>query len=174
MGKFINETGNVYSRLTVLSYAGTNKDKKSLWLCQCECGNTKVVVGKHLRSGLTKSCGCLNYENLHIKKIAKKHGKYNERIYRIWQDMKSRCYDPKVPCFKYYGGRGITVCDEWKNSFEEFDKWSMKNGYADNLTIDRKNTYEGYSPDNCRWITIQEQQKNRRSCLKYKTAKFCS
>ncbi len=89
--------------------------------------------------------------------------KQNMRIYHIWESMKSRCYDSKNKCYYLYGGRGIAVCDEWKNDFLKFCDWALNNGYADNLTIDRIDNYKGYFPDNCRWATNLEQQRNKRN-----------
>lgn len=94
--------------------------------------------------------------------MAYKHGKKKTRLYRIWLNMKNRCHNPRTPRFKDYGGRGITVCDEWKDNFQAFYDWAMANGYSDDLTIDRKDNDKGYSPDNCRWTTNLIQGNNSR------------
>lgn len=94
-----------------------------------------------------------------------KHGCCGTPLYRSWYHMKSRCSNPNDKNYDIYGGRGITVCDEWRNSFETFRDWAFANGYADNLTIDRIDNDKGYSPENCRWISIAEQQRNKSNCI---------
>ncbi len=94
-------------------------------------------------------------------KKMEKHGMTGTRIHNIWRGMRSRCYNPNVKCFKNYGGKGIRLCDEWNESFMSFYQWSIKNGYSDDLTIDRINVNENYSPSNCRWLDIKAQENNR-------------
>ena len=132
-----------------------------MWLCCCDCGSSVVVVSGNLRSGNTISCGCVSKE-LSIKRNTT-HGRCGTRLYTEWLCMKHRCYNQKNKSFVYYGGRGITVCDEWKNDFQAFYDWAMQNGYTDNLTIDRKDVNGNYEPSNCRWITTQEQMNNKRN-----------
>lgn len=158
MPKLIDLTGKKYGRLTVIERSGVRGGQSS-WLCKCECGNKKVVIGKNLRRGLTTSCGCYHNELLSVRNTT--HGLSKTRIYRIWRDMKNRCFYSKDKHFKDYGGRGITICDEWKNSFESFYKWSDANGYSEKLTIDRIDNDGNYEPSNCRWITMKEQCQNR-------------
>lgn len=155
-------SGKKFGRLTVLEYAFTNKSRKSMWKCKCECGNEIVVSGSHLVNGHTQSCGCLFVETLPNKK----HGMRKTRLYRIWLGMKSRCFIQSVPCFKHYGGRGITVCDEWKDNFQAFYDWAMSHGYSDDLSIDRIDVDGNYCPENCRWATWSEQRRNQRKVVK--------
>ena len=93
------------------------------------------------------------------------HGKRNTRLYRIWSNIKTRCFNPNDPHFERYGGRGITVCDEWKNDFKSFYDWSMENGYSDELTVDRIDNGGNYEPSNCQWVTVAEQNQNKRNVI---------
>lgn len=158
MPKLIDLTGQKFGRLTVIERYGV-RDGHAAWMCECECGNRTVVNGRWLRAGRTTSCGCYHKEMLSERSTS--HGMTNSRLYRIWHNMKNRCFYSGDKHFSDYGGRGITVCDEWKNSFEAFHDWAMPNGYADNLTIDRVDNDGNYEPSNCRWITMKEQCKNR-------------
>lgn len=158
-----------FGRLKVVSQAEPTKDNHKRWLCECECGNKTIVDGRDLRKGATKSCGCLLKEiaKKKIIKINTKHGDSHTRLYNIWQNMKDRCYRINNKNYKYYGERNILVCPEWF-SYMNFKDWALNNGYKDNLTIDRINVNGNYEPINCRWITIQEQQRNKRNSKKYK------
>ena len=163
MGKFIDLTGQKFGRLTVISRAENNKHKQAMWRCRCECSNEKNIRSSALISGHTESCGCLTRQAL--KAATTKHGLAKTRLYHIWKDMKKRCYNPNCKAYKNYGGRGIKICDEWlgkENGFMNFYNWSMANGYNDTLSIDRKDNDKGYSPDNCRWVSMQAQIDNRR------------
>lgn len=156
----IDLIGQKFGRLTVIEECGRDKFRQVMWKCKCECGNEVIVRGYALRSGNTQSCGCFQKENASKEKI--KHGLHRTRLYNIWCGMKERCSIPSSCCYKYYGGRGITVCSEW-NDFSAFMEWALSHGYTDNLTIDRKDTNGNYCPENCRWITLKEQQSNKRS-----------
>ena len=156
MSHKLNLTGKTFGKLLVISE--DHSDGKHLyWKCQCSCGKETIVSGDSLKQGFTKSCGCLNAE-LAAQRITT-HGKYKERLYSIWLNMKHRCFNSNAINFRSYGGRGITVCDEWKNDFQVFYDWAMSNGYSDNLTIDRIDNDGNYEPTNCQWITLSENIK---------------
>lgn len=160
MGAFKNISGQKFGRLTAL-YRLHNYHKKGVyWLCFCECGNLSEVYSGHLRNGHTKSCGCLNRVPT---KGNTKHGQHGTRLYHIYDSMKARCYNKNNTAYKYYGKRGITICDEWLNDFMTFYNWAMNNGYNDTLTIDRINNDGKYGPNNCRWVDVTSQNNNRRN-----------
>lgn len=148
--------GKKFGKLLVLTKFGKYKYK-----CLCDCGNISIVTKYNLISGNTKSCGCLGKDN------ASAHGKSKTRIYSIYINIKTRCYNKNATRYKDWGGRGITPCNEWKDDFQEFYNWAINNGYKEGLTIDSVDNNKGYSPDNCRWVTTKQQARNRRSNINY-------
>lgn len=136
-----------------------NRGKHTMWKCKCNCLNETecIVSSTHLLSGHTKSCGC--YMKEQISKANSKHKLCENRLYNIFRNMKQRCYNPKTINYKNYGGKGITICEEWldeKTGFINFYNWAIKNGYNENLTIDRIDVNGDYEPNNCQWITKSE------------------
>lgn len=160
-----NVYGNKYGMLTVIKSLGMLKYSILKVRCKCDCGNTLDIRMPSLVIGRTKSCGCSKGE--FIRKTNTKHGLKYTRPYSILSGMKRRCYKNNFDDFKHYGGRGITVCEQWTNKkygYLNFYIWAMNNGYKDNLSIDRINNDGNYEPDNCKWATDIEQ--NNRRCNK--------
>ena len=159
MSQFIDLKGQTFGRLTVLERADAGIKKYAVWLCKCSCGKTKVVRSCHLRSGAITSCGC--YQKEKAREANSTHKSSNTRLYNEWRHMKKRCYWKNYNAYNLYGGRGISVCEEWKESFEAFEKWALNNGYSDDLTLDRIDIDKNYEPCNCRWATKYIQSNNR-------------
>lgn len=164
--KVIDLTGQRFGMLTVLERCGTSKDGQKVYLCRCDCGNLKEIRSGNLRGGHTNSCGCLaSKATARRNRESAVHGGCGTRLYGIWIDMRQRCSYEKSINWHLYGGRGISVCDEWNESFEPFRDWALSNGYADGLQLDRIDNDGNYEPDNCRWSTRAEQGNNRRTCV---------
>ena len=168
--RFEDLTGRKFGRLTVIERAEDhiqpNGKHQIQWLCKCDCGSEVIVRGSNLKNGNTKSCGCLQKEmtsvlnQLHNGSLSVR-GLSRSKIYVAWCNMKQRCLNENNRQYKYYGGRGIKVCDEWLE-FEQFYCWAMVNGYNDTLTLDRVNVDGNYEPKNCRWVDMKTQQNNTR------------
>ncbi len=136
----------------------------SKWICKCECGKEIEVFGTNLIRKHTISCGCM--KGYYISKAKIKHGKTHTRLYSIFNKMKDRCCNQNNPAYKNYGARGIKICNEWldkENGFVNFYNWAINNGYKENLTIDRVDNNGNYEPNNCRWVTYQKQNNNKRN-----------
>lgn len=154
MVKAANLEGQVFDRLTVTRRGGNNQRGQARWLCSCECGGEALATTTDLRSGNTRSCGCLQAEG----RDRRTHGESGTRLYKIWAGIKKRCCSPKSTVWLHYGGRGISVCADWQ-SYESFRDWALSSGYADDLTIERIDADGHYAPDNCEWITQSEQSR---------------
>jgi len=139
----------------------TSKNKVRFGIFKCHCGSEFKVIINSIKTGNTKSCGCINKKSLH--KIT--HGLINHRLYIIFHNIKSRCYNKNNKRYKDYGGRGILMCDEWLNDFKIFYDWALQNGYHKDLTIDRENNDKGYNHNNCRWTTKSTQSQNTRKLI---------
>ena len=169
MPKFKDLTGQENDGVIIIQDAGSIKGRH-YWLFECKhCGSHFISSGSDFTYGKIHSCGCVRRQKA-SEKAAKqnyKHGLYHSRIYSIWVGMNRRCHEEKSSTYSLYGGRGITVCDEWRNDVEAFNRWALENGYTDKLTLDRIDCNKSYSPDNCRWVTMKVQQNNRRNNLRY-------
>ena len=161
--RFNDLTGQKFGRLTVLyrtnDHYYPNGRHDVQYVCKCDCGNQLIVLGTHLRSGHTLSCGCLRVDT--SKKTMTTHGLTDTRLHTIWKNMRRRCFDHKNKNYKDYGGRGITICEDWME-FINFYNWAIGNGYDDSLSLDRIDVNKGYCADNCRWVTQKEQCNNTR------------
>lgn len=159
---FKNLEGKVFGRLTVIGLSEKSKPRKIYWECLCQCGNIKSISSTSLRSGNTKSCGCLRKEMLSSSKST--HKKSNSPEYNCYHHMIKRCYDKNNSAYQYYGARGIKVCDRWLESFENFYE-DMGDRPSSQYSIDRIDNNGNYEPNNCRWSTQSEQVINSRRIL---------
>lgn len=168
MGKLVDLTGQRFGKLTVIERAGTAPDRHAQWLCKCDCGAVRIIRGNELKNGNTVSCGCWRSER--IANENEKHGyrkrDNTERLYQVWRSMIARCTNPSNKDYAHYGGRGISVCEEWRN-YAEFRKWAILAGYDKDAkffdcTIDRIDVNGDYCPTNCRWVDIKTQAQNKR------------
>lgn len=160
--------GNKYNFLTVIGYEYDRYGNRC-FKCRCDCGNEVLETPKYLIDGVVKSCGCMQKELLREDFIV--HGGCAfgkpERLYRVFRGMIERCCNPNHPSYVNYGGRGITVCSEWRNDYQAFRKWAVENGYDETKSrkeqsIDRIDNNKGYEPNNCRWATAKVQRNNQR------------
>ncbi|QVY60931.1 hypothetical protein [Cytobacillus gottheilii] len=164
-------TGERFGRLVVVKRV-ENIDKGSRWLCKCDCGIEKVIRRVHLANGNTKSCGCLSKEISSVRgyksKIgerSRKHGDFGTKLYGVWAGMKRRCDNSNSIPYRDYGGRGIKVCEEWKD-YSSFKEWAIRAGYEEGLSIERKDVNSDYCPENCMWIPLNQQNRNKRLSIR--------
>lgn len=155
-----NLQGNRYGKLTVIKYYGISDKNQIYWFCKCECGKGVYVKTADLMNGTRKSCGCMQLEIGHKNY---RYGCRTNRLYTIWRGIKARCLNANAPNYTYYGGRGISICDEWLHSFDLFQSWALNNGYSNELTIDRVDVNGNYCPENCKWSTVTQQNNNKRN-----------
>ena len=157
----IDETGTKYGRLIVVSKAVSKFHKVSRWLCTCACGNEVIVTRSNLTSENTKSCGCLALESSKKNGSVVKHGLRSHPLYSVWNNMLERCNNPHHERYADWGGRGISVCDEWLD-VTTFVTWARASGYTEGLRLDRENNDGNYEPSNCRFLTTAENNQNQR------------
>lgn len=164
----IDLTGQVFGKWTALEGISVEGKNRPYYVCLCECGTKRVVKGAILSAGGSQSCGCWKKEKLSVR--TRKHGlsRINKPIYDAWFQLNKRCYDSNHPQYQDYGGRGIRVCDAWRDDFPAFYTWALANGWKSGLSIDRYPNNDGnYEPLNCRWATDGQQQRNRRVSKTY-------
>lgn len=156
--------GKRFNYFTVLNVDHFDEDKQSWFLCRCDCGKEFLIRGACIKK--QKSCGCMT--NKMLSDARKTHGESKTKLYDVWHLMKERCYRKGHKSYPDYGGRGIIVCDEWKNDYTAFRDWALRNGYDENAgymecTLDRVDVNGNYEPSNCRWVSMKKQCNNRRN-----------
>lgn len=157
-------TGKRFNNLVVVSESEERRDGRVCWNCLCDCGNVTIVKGSSLKSGNTKSCGCRNHKKKHGDVFRGPDGKKRStKLYSVWKAMKDRIFNVKNKFYNIYGGRGITITEDWLE-YVNFKKWALTSGYEEGLYIDRINNDMGYTPENCRWVDSKTSARNRR-CL---------
>lgn len=156
-------SGQRAGKLEVVKLSHNDDYGRAVWLCKCDCGNQVTrkssVMSDAIKKGKASHCGC--------SPILKTHGltKGNKKLHWVWAAMIQRCVNNKSKDYPDYGGRGISVCDAWRDDFSKFHEWSLSNGYADGMTIDRKNNDLGYCPENCKWVSVKNQMRNQRKTI---------
>lgn len=164
MGKVKDLTGKRFDKLTVIKQVGVSKNRYAKWECVCDCGRTVIRTTDVLNRKTRHSCGCLNDNNLaRMSNGNITHGMTGTRLYRVYKGMRDRCYYPNSDRYNAYGGRGIRICKEWLEDKNKFFEWALQNGYRDDLTIERIDVNGDYCPENCKWIPMSEQYKNKQS-----------
>jgi len=160
MAELIDLTGRRFTRLHVLAKEKPRYGTKAFWRCRCDCGNEVIVPSQSLITEATKSCGCLNSEITSARNT--RHGlACKEKLYDVWKSMRQRCFNKKSKDYPNYGGRGISVCNEW-NDYQNFRTWAMSNGYQEGLSVDRIDVNGNYESSNCRWASDLAQANNTR------------
>lgn len=165
MSKLIDLIGQKFNRLTAIKRVENNKHGHIQYQWKCDCGNVIIASGQSVKRGNTKSCGCLLHDTLVERNY--KHGRTKSRLYMIWAGIKQRCYKETSTVYEYYGKKGIRMSIEWKDNFSNFESWAISSGYKEGLTIERIDFNSDYCPENCKWIPLVEQQKNKSNVHKY-------